>query len=471
MAKADKKRHLSTKDLQASALLWLHRNEKRLLKDFFTLLRQPSVSARREGLHEMARLTAKIMEAYGVHARLLPIRGGPPVVYGEVGDPAGGTLLIYNHYDVQPPEPLELWKTPPFDPVIRGGKVYARGAADNKGNIFVRLLAVRAALSLLGNLPLRIKFVIEGEEEVGSVHLEEFVRNHAELLNARACIWEMGGVNASGTPILTLGCKGLLYVELESHAAKYDVHSGGATSVPSPVWRLIRALTSLKDENERILIPGFYSDVVPPTSSDLRALDALPDESEDTLKRLGLESFLQGLKGSALKERNYFAPTCNICGIVSGYTGPGPKTVLPAVARVKLDFRLVPGQDPEDILRKLRAYLDAQGYRDISISAVHSREHPSRTPLDHPFVGYIADITRSVYRKQPLIEPLTGGTGPMYPFQRFLGVPIVCLGAGYPGSRAHSPNENLRISDLRKNFLCFFHLFAHPLPLWAKDQK
>jgi acetylornithine deacetylase/succinyl-diaminopimelate desuccinylase-like protein len=451
------------KALIRAGRMWLAKNERALLKDYFALLRQPSVSARNEGLRETATLTAKLLQKYGVPSRLISVKGGPPIVYGEVGDPAGGTLLIYNHYDVQPPEPLELWKTPPFSPALRGGKVYARGAADNKGNIIIRLSAVGAALRLLGKLPLRLKFVIEGEEEIGSVHLEDFVRDHAETLSADACIWEMGGVNASNTPVLTLGCKGLLYIELEARGPRRDLHSAGATSIPNPAWRLIHALAALKDEHENILIPEFYSAVIPPTSRDLAALDELPDESEKTLKNLGLKSFLLGLKGRALKERNLFSPTCNICGITAGYGGQGPKTVLPAFARAKVDFRLVPNQDPDEILRKLRQYLDARGFTDVTIAEVYSREHPARTPLDHPFVEHIRDVTRQVYGKEPVIEPLTGGTGPMFPFQKYLRVPIVCLGAGYPGSRAHSPNENMRLSDLRTNFLCFLSLFSMPL--------
>lgn len=443
---------------------WFAKHESALLKDYFDMLRQPSVSAYNQGLREMAHLTATMLRKSGIRARLFPIKGGPPIVYGEVGDPSGRTLLIYNHYDVQPPEPLKLWKSPPFEPSLRGGKVYARGAADNKGNIFVRLAAVRAALDLLGKLPLRLKFIIEGEEEVGSVHLEDFVQKNASLLEADACIWEMGAVNATNTPVLTLGCKGLLYVELEARGAAYDVHSAGATSIPNPAWRLIWALTSLKDEKENILIPGFHEDVVPPNLEDLGALDALPDDSAQTLQRLGLKSFLLNLKGRPLKERNLFSPTCNICGIWAGYTGPGPKTVIPAVARAKLDFRLVPRQNPDDILKKLRTHLDARGFSDITIVGVHSSEHPSRTNPHHPFVKYVANIVRQVHRKEPVIEPLSGGTGPMAPFDRFLGVPIVCLGAGYPGARAHAPNENIRLLDLRQNFLCFLSLFAHPLP-------
>jgi acetylornithine deacetylase/succinyl-diaminopimelate desuccinylase-like protein len=274
----------------------------------------------------------------------------------------------------------------------------------------------------------------------------------------------MGGVNASNTPVLTLGCKGLLYVELEARGPARDVHSAGATSIPNPVWRLIRALTILKDEQEDIRIPGFYSAVVPPTPKDRVSLNALPDESDQTLKNLGLKSFLLGLKGRALKERNLFSPTCNICGIYAGYTGTGPKTVLPSVARAKIDFRLVPRQDPKDILRKLRRHLDENGFRDVTIAEVHSSEHPARTPPDHPFVRYVADVARSIYRKEPVLEPLTGGTGPMFPFREFLSVPVVCLGAGYPNSRVHSPNENMRLSDFRTNFLCFLSIFSRPLP-------
>jgi len=442
-------------------LAWIRKHEAEYIRDLKELLRQPSVSAQRLGLEEMARGLVRMMKKYGVKGRTIPVKGGAPIVYGEIGKKNGCTLLFYNHYDVQPPEPLELWKTPPFQPDIRGGKIYARGVADNKGNILLRLAALQAYLSLYGPLPFQVKFLMEGEEEVGSPHIIEFVEGHRDLLKADACIWESGGVNFAGQPVLTMGCKGILYVELTAKGASRDAHSAGATHIPNPAWRLVHALSTLKDGQERILIDGFYDDVLPPSPEDIQALKKIPVEEEKVKRNLGLKEFLLNLKGLELKKRALFEPTCNICGILSGYTGPGGKTVLPSEARVKLDFRLVPNQKPEDIQKKLRAHLERYGFGDVVISTVEQGEYPARTPLNHPFVQLVREVAEEVYQQEAVLEPMTGGTGPMHPFIHTLGLPVVSTGAGYPDCRAHAPNENLRLSDIRKGIHFIVSLLRH----------
>ncbi len=434
-------------------LVDIAKNEARYLRDLKALLHQPSVSAQRLGLEEMAGLLVRMMRKYGVKARSIPVKGGAPMVYGEIGNPNGGILLFYNHYDVQPPEPLELWKTPPFEPEIRGGKIYARGVADNKGNILIRLAALQVYQDLYGSLPFQVKFLVEGEEEIGSPHMIEFVESYKDLLRADACIWESGGVNFAGQPVLTMGCKGILYVELMARGARRDAHSAGATHIPNPAWRLVHALATLKNEQEQILIDGFYDDVLPPSAEDMRALKKIPPEENKIKKSLGLKEFLLNLKGLKLKKRALFEPTCNICGMISGYTGPGGKTVLPSSARVKLDFRLVPNQKPEDILKKLKAHFQKHGFGDVVMSTVEQGEYPARTPLGHPFVRLVQEVAEEVYQKEAVLEPMTGGTGPMHPFIHTLGLPVVSVGAGYPDCRAHAPNENLRLSDIRKGIL------------------
>lgn len=417
------------------------------LRDLVRLCRQPSISAQGLGLQEMARLCVEVMGEYGVQARLLPVPGGPPAVYGERTGTSGRTLLFYDHYDVQPPEPLDLWESPPFEPTFRDNSLFARGVADNKGNFLSRLAAIKAWLDATGSLPAGVKFFLEGEEEVGSPHLAPFVEAHRDLLAADACIWESGGVNWRGQPTITLGLKGILYVELEARGARRDIHSAQAATVVNPAWRLVWALASLKDQQENVLMDGFYDQVRPASPEDMEAARRMPSEEEQTKESLGISSYLLGLTGEHLRFRSLFAPTCTICGLWSGYTGEGAKTVLPCVARAKIDFRLVPDMDPTDILAKLRRHLEAHGFGDIAIRALDMGERPWRTPLDHPFVRVVADAARRVYGQEPIISPTMTGSGPMYPFGAMLGVPIASAGTSYPDSRAHAPNEHIRVED------------------------
>ncbi len=412
------------------------------------LCHQPSISAQNIGLTDMAQLLADMMEDVGIKTQILPTSGGPPVVYGELKGNSPYTLMFYDHYDVQPPEPLELWKSVPFEPVVKDGRIWGRGVADNKGNIAARLAAIKAFLKVRGSLPVSLKFCVEGDEEIGSPHLEAFVKAQRSLLQADGCIWEGAGVNWGGQPQVILGCKGILYVELAVRTANSDVHSSLATIVPNPAWRLVRILSSLKDANERVLIPGFYDDVVPPSQRDLTALDSLPLEDEDLKKNLGLKDLVLGLKGRDYLVRPLFQPTCNICGIVSGYPGEGSKTVLPAEARVKIDFRLVPRQTPEDIMGKLKAHLSRQGFDDVALATPMEGERPGRTPIDSPFVQAVAKAAEGIYSQKPAVTPTMAATGPMYCFTDILGQPVAGVGVENPDSRAHAPNENIRLEDL-----------------------
>ncbi len=418
------------------------------LADVMRLCRQPSISAQGVGLEETAELLAQMMAEYGVPCQILPSKGYP-VVYGELRGDSPITLLFYNHYDVQPPEPLELWSSPPFEPTVFEGKLRGRGVSDNKGNIVARLLAIKAFSQVQGRPPVSVKFLIEGEEEIGSLNLPAFVAQNRQLLAADACIWEGGEVNWKGQPLIALGLKGILYVELEARGAQRDVHSSMATIVPNPAWRLVWALASLKDWDENILIPGFYDEVQAPTEEEIEAVQAMPSEEDELKQGLGLERFVKGVSGFELRHRHLFQPTCNICGIAAGYTGAGSKTVLPCRAKAKLDFRLVPKQRSEDILNKLRQHLDNHGFSDITINFSEA-EPPARTPLSSPFVAIVCDAAREVYGTEPVIMPTFAGTGPMASFTETLGLPTASSGVEYPDSRAHAPDENIRLEDFIK---------------------
>ncbi|HEX5688809.1 MAG TPA: M20/M25/M40 family metallo-hydrolase, partial [Roseiflexaceae bacterium] len=342
-------------------------NRARYLDELRAFLRRPSIAAQGIGLEETASIVADRLRALGADVQVLkPAEGAAPVVFGSLGQ-GDRTLLIYDHYDVQPPEPLELWQSPPFEPTERDGKLYARGAADNKGNLMLRLQAIESWLATEGPLPLRINFLVEGEEEIGSIHLEEFCAAHPELLRADGCLWETGGVNALEQPAIYCGAKGICYVELVARGASHDLHSSNATVVPNPAWRLTWALSTLKDPDERILIPGFYDQVRPASAADLAALQTIPLDDDALLADFGIEAFLGGVSGVERLQTHLFSPTCTICGLVSGYTGLGSKTVLPSEARAKIDFRLVPDMDPNEIVRALRAHLDSHGFGDIEI--------------------------------------------------------------------------------------------------------
>jgi acetylornithine deacetylase/succinyl-diaminopimelate desuccinylase-like protein len=406
---------------------------------------QPSVGAQNWGLKECAALVGQMLEKRGFTIQILDTDGAP-VVYGERKGAGNKTLLFYNHYDVQPPEPLELWESPPFEPEVRDGKLYGRGVSDDKGHIAARLFALDALLESDGELPCNVKFVIEGEEETASVHLHQFVLDHADQLAADACVWEFGGVNEQEVPIQYLGLRGICCVELSVEALSTDVHSGlGGSIFPNAAWRLTWALNSLKGPDEKIRIHGFYDNVQPPSARDRELRAALPDPAPEYKSRYGVKQFIKGLTdGTDLKVEEIFTPTCTICGLTSGYQGAGSKTVQPARASAKVDFRLVPDQRPAEVLEKLRAHLDAQGFSDVHIEFLGG-EPPARTNPDDAFINIVVDTAKDVYGVPMQKVPMTGGSGPNYPFVHDLGLPVATAGMGYPETRAHAPNENIRL--------------------------
>jgi acetylornithine deacetylase/succinyl-diaminopimelate desuccinylase-like protein len=437
------------------------------LAELARLCALPSVSAKGEALEPCAELVAELMRARGLEARLLPTSGGPPVVYGEAAaDHADApTILFYNHYDVQPAEPLDLWDNPPFTLTMRDGKAFARGAADDKGHLVSRLLALESLRAANGgHYPFHVKFLVEGEEEIGSPHLGAFIEQQRDLLQADACIWEEGGVNEEDTPRLYCGMRGIAYFELTVKTIAYDAHSGvGGSLLPNAAWRMVWALSTLKDRSERILIPGHYDAVRPTSEQDLQLLAALPDNEASFRREFGVPEggFLGGPQTTGLefKRRALFEPTLTLCGLESGWQGAGSKTVLPSEARAKMDFRLVPDQDPEAVHRALRAYLDAQGFSDIAIRYLGG-QRPARVDPDHPLVRLAAESAEGVYGVRAAIIPLLGVSGPMWWFTGFLGQPVTSPGISYPGIRAHAPNEHIRLDDFERGTRHLAHLLA-----------
>ena len=439
---------------------YLDAHREPFLEELKAYLRQPSVAAQNLGTREMAALARQRLEARGFKVQIIPTRG-QPVVFGELG--AGPkTLLIYNHYDVQPPEPLDLWETPAFEPAVRAGKLYARGVADNKGDQMCRMQAIEAWLATLGPLPFKIKWVIEGEEEIGSVHLEEFAREHAALLQADGCLWETGGYNELDQFTLTLGLKGIAYFELRVNLMQTDAHSAYGAILPNAAWRLVWALSTLKAPDNQITLDGYQEQVVPPSAADQDLVDRLPFDGTAIRQIYGAREFLNGMDDRAASRAMAYQPTLTICGFDSGYTGEGAKTVLPRQARAKLDFRLVPRLTPELVQDLLRQHLDRRGFTDIEVVRL-AGEHYARSSPEAPVVKAAIAAARKVHGYDPVIYPVAGGSGPMYPLSDMLGIPAVLAGMAYEECKAHAPNENIRLEDYwrQQRFIGeFFQEFA-----------
>ena len=424
---------------------YLAENQGRFIDEIKEFCRQPSISAQNVGMKEMSDLVVKYLKRLGVETRILSKDGFIPVIYGELKGLSSKSILIYNHYDVQPPDPLDEWESDPFLPVERDGKIYARGVSDNKGTLLSRLYAIEAMLKTMGKLPYTIKFLIEGEEEIGSPNLKDVLDENAELLKADLCLWENSFKDENDRPVIRLGNKGFCIVELHSKVLSKDYHSRFAPILPNAVWRLVWALASLKDQSEFILIDGFYDDVLEISQAEKAVLEIM-DFNEDRIKeKSGASTFLVNASGNQAIQNLYSKPTCNIAGIKGGYTGTGAKTILPAKAFAKVDIRLVPNQDPDDIYTKLVKHLQKHGFDDISVRPV-AQYKASKTRLDDPYVKLVCQAGKDVYGEDMVIEPNSPGSGP-----RFLlddnKMPIIAIGVGYAGSNNHAPNENIKIID------------------------
>jgi acetylornithine deacetylase/succinyl-diaminopimelate desuccinylase-like protein len=390
---------------------------------------------------------------------------GFPVIIASIGPQDAPTVLIYDHYDVQPEGDLDLWTSPPFEPEERDGHLYGRGIADTKGNVVARLDAIEALKAVHGDLPVRIVWLLEGEEEIGSPNLEAFMREHRDDLRADGCIWEFGGYTWDGAPKIYLGLKGMLTVDLIARGPSRDIHSGNAAYVQSPVWRLIWALNEIKTPDGRIHLPGFYDSVTVPTPQQEALVGQIPDESAQELASLGLTSYLNGMSHEEANYASSFAPTFNIQGIIAGYNGEGSKTILPAEARAKADIRLVPDQEPEAIFQSLRRFLNERGYSDIEVLRVpHEGDlDPSISDPSAPFIKQVMRACREVSGREAVVVPSSSGSGPGAPFMRSsplgLGLPTAAFGTGYPDTRAHAPDENIRLSDMRAHMHTVARLF------------
>ncbi len=422
------------------------------------LIRFPSVAAQGVGLQETAAAVRALFVETGGTAEIYSRADAAPIVVSEFPGRTGRTLLFYNHYDVQPAEPLDEWSVPPFEMTIRSGRVFGRGTSDNKGDLVTRLAALRALRETAGGLPCRVLFLVEGEEEIGSVNLPSYIHALRERLEADACIWEYGDRDAKDRLHVLAGCKGICYVELEVDAANHDLHSSLGAIIDGAATRLAWAVAGLRDADGRIRIPGFYDAVRTPAAATTAVARQSAFFDEDKFREFaGVERFIGGRTGEAAADALLFEPTCTVCGLDAGYTGPGMKTVLPRRARAKIDFRLVPDQDPQEIVALLRTHLDRQGFRECAITAMGG-ERAFQTDLSDPFVQTVLNAAAASTRREVVLVPTSAGTGPMCVIGGPLGVPILSIGSGYWGCNAHAPDEHIRTADFEETIVMIAHV-------------
>ncbi len=427
-----------------------------LLKDLQTLISQPSISAKNEGIEECSILVSKMLKNAGVSSEILRLnKNAAPLVFGEVRSKSNPstTLLFYNHYDVQPIEPIEEWDDPPFSGRIIGNKIFGRGASDDKGELITRIKAVEAYLKEYNDIPCNIKFCIEGEEENGSENIEAYLKKFKKKFSCDGVIWEFGYVDTKNRPIVGLGMKGLLYVELSAKESIRDVHSSFAPIIKNPAWRLIDALKTLRTSDGKILIKGWHDDITPLSKNDLKIIQREPFNANDFKKEYGIKDFVANKNSFEAKKALVAGPTCNIAGIESGYTGDGAKTVLPSSAKVKIDFRLVPKMDPKKQVKLLQRHLKKNGYADITIKVLNA-EAAARTSTKEKIVDVVCDSAKQIFGDY-ILNVSNAGTGPMHAFVNVLNAPCVSIGSSFIFCRMHSPNEFAKIDLLKKTTKCF----------------
>ncbi len=444
-----------------------------LIADLQILIRQPSISATSEGLEQCAILLSNMMKNAGIDSELLyldiedQIESGitkqvPPVVFGEVkskSNPHSKTILFYNHYDVQPVDPIEKWNDDPFSGKVVGNLIYGRGSSDDKGELITRLKAVEFILQKTGDVPCNIKFLVEGEEEIGSPNLSDYVRKYKQKLDCDLVIWESGYVDKDQRAIISLGQKGILNTEISVNGPSRDIHSSLAVAIENPAWKLVNLLSLLYDSKDgKILIDGWYNEVKPLTEKELQVLADEPFNEAAFKKEYGISNFINNQKSYEIKKALALEPSCNISGLCSGYTKKGVKTILPAVASAKLDFRLVPEMDPKIQFERLINYLRAKGFSEQEVSIKYLSGEPAyRTPVDSQYVKLVVNSASKIF-SGVILNLSSSGTGPMYVFKDILGVDSICIGSTVLPNKMHSPNEFTNLDLLHKGTNCFIEI-------------
>lgn len=432
----------------ADVFAYVDEHREEFVDQLIDYVRRPSISAHGVGIAEVAEYIAGVLREIGLNTRVIPTAGWPMVLGERIERPGAPTVLLYGHYDVQPPDPLEEWITPPFEPTIRDGRLYARGVGDNKGQHLAQILALKSLLAVRGALPCNVKVLLEGEEEVGSPHMPAFIQEHRDDVMADLVITSDGPVDESGRSRILFGVRGVLSFELRARGANRDLHSGNFGGVaPNPIWTLVHLLATMKNERGGVTIEGFYDDVLPLTPLEQEALAKLPVDEEAVKSSLGIAEFDEP------RERGYFErlaawPTFTINGFHGGYGGPGSKTVLPHEAVVKCDVRLVEAQKADDIFAKIEAHVRKHA-PNVEVIRQGSME-PSKTPLDSPYTEPIRRGVALGQGEEPLLVPALGGSLPDYVFTKVLGIPAFGVPYANPDESNHAPNENLELERFIK---------------------
>jgi len=432
---------------------YLEQNNKRIHEELFEFLRIPSVSARSEHNADTARAAEWVrqsMEKAGLEARVHPTPGHPIVVGEWRGAPGAPTALVYGHYDVQPAEPLNLWTSPPFEPTVRDGKIYARGSVDDKGQLFLHIKAVEAHLATRGKLPVNIILIAEGEEEVGSGNLEEFIDQNQDLLKSDVAVISDSSMFAPGQPSILSSLRGLAYFQIDLEGPACDLHSGSyGGAVVNPAMALARILATMHDENGHIAIEGFYDKVRDWEPRILEQMRKLPFDEEEFKREVGAPA-LDGEKGYSILERVWSRPTCEVNGLLSGYTGEGAKTVLPSKAMAKVSCRLVPDQDPDEIEKLMDAHVARVAPKGVKVTVTHLHGgRPWRAELDGPIYDAARRALRQAFDREVVVVGEGGSIPVVGDFERILKTPVLLVGFGLPGENAHAPDEWLSDENFR----------------------
>ncbi len=398
-------------------------------------------------MRAIAEAVEQLMQRIGIGTRSFKMGTGYPIIYGECG--AGPkTFVVYGHYDVQPVGQLTEWSVGPFAATIVDGKLYARGAANSKGDLVARLAAVEAYQKTFGKLPVSLRFIVEGEDGLGSPSLYRFTNEHADLLVADGCIWDEGYRDTKESPVVSLGFKGITFLELRASGARIDLHSKWGAIVPNPAWRLVQALATITSPKGVITIDGFSSHIAPISDEDAEVLKVIELDEAGLKREFRISGWVRAMKGPTLVKEHIFGATCTICGIQTGHTDAGAKTVLPSTAMARLDFRLVPDLTSDIVVALLREHLDVRGFRDIEIIELGSAPL-AKSSSKSSVARAVIESTAEVYGIPALIYPMDPSSGPV---GAVCGVtnppmPVASFGTSYAGSNPHGPDENIRVED------------------------
>ena len=451
---------------------FLSANQTRIEQELFDFLRIPSVSAKSEHNGDTKRAAEWVkasLDKIGMPAKIYPTAGHPVVVGEWRQAPGAPTVLIYGHYDVQPAEPLDLWTSPAFEPTVRDGKIFARGSVDDKGQLFLHVKALEAHLATRRKLPINVVVIAEGEEEVGSEHLAQFVEDQKKLLKADAVVISDSAMFAPGLPSVLSSLRGLAYFEINVQGPKGDLHSGSyGGAVVNPAMALARILATFHDENGHIAIPGFYGKVRQWPAKIRAQMRSLPFDDKTLMKETGVAA-LGGEKGYTTLEKLWTRPTCEVNGLLSGYTGEGAKTVLPAKAMAKVSCRLVPDQNPADIEKLMKAHVAKVAPKGVKVEVrtLHGGR-PWRAELDGPIFEAAKSALRAAYGKEPVITGEGGSIPVVGDFERILGAPVLLVGFGLPGENAHAPDEWMSVENFRTGMLSMATLWDEYARLASK---